>query len=144
MTRGRRALSLVLQLATLELKLDAFVFALERWYRPDQPRAPRGTPIGGQWIDAGGADRLPPACSRVAQAVDGFRKHGIHQVITRGVSPAAMLDALRSPVSIRPRPNGTTQYIGARATVVLNGTASSYRVEQIGCPMTTASESQTS
>lgn len=27
---------------------------LERRYRPDQPRAPRGAPIGGQWIDAGG------------------------------------------------------------------------------------------
>ena len=23
----------------------------EAKYRPDQPRAPRGTPIGGQWID---------------------------------------------------------------------------------------------
>ena len=27
--------------------------ALERRYRPDQPRAPGGSPIGGQWIDAG-------------------------------------------------------------------------------------------
>lgn len=50
MVPRHRALSLALQLATLELKHDAFVFALERWYRPDQPRAPRGTPIGGQWI----------------------------------------------------------------------------------------------
>lgn len=24
---------------------------LQEKYRPDQPRAPRGTPIGGQWID---------------------------------------------------------------------------------------------
>lgn len=51
MARDRlHALSLVLQLTTLELKLDAFIYALERRYRPDQPRAPRGTPIGGQWI----------------------------------------------------------------------------------------------
>ncbi len=47
-------LLLVLQLTTLELKLDALVHALERWYRPDQPRAPRGTPIGGQWVPGGG------------------------------------------------------------------------------------------
>jgi hypothetical protein len=26
---------------------------LEARYRPDQPRAPRGTPIGGQWISTG-------------------------------------------------------------------------------------------
>ena len=53
MGRGGRALSLALKIATLELKLDAFAVALERWYRPDQPRAPRGTPIGGQWIRVG-------------------------------------------------------------------------------------------
>lgn len=121
MAPSRRAMSLSLERATLELKLDSFIFALERWYRPDQPRAPRGSPIGGQWIEAVGADRLPRAYSHVAQAVSGFRRHGIHQVITRSVSPAAMLDALRSPLTIRLRPNGTTQYIGARATVVLNG-----------------------
>lgn len=75
MTRGRRALSLVLQLATLELKLDAFVFALERWYRPDQPRAPRGTPIGGQWIDdVADPDRTVVAARRPRshRRCDGF------------------------------------------------------------------------
>lgn len=39
-----------IELAILELKLDALLRALERFYRPDQPRAPRGTPIGGQWV----------------------------------------------------------------------------------------------
>lgn len=43
--------------ATLEIKLDLLVRALERRYRPDQPRAPKGTPEGGQWIDASGASR---------------------------------------------------------------------------------------
>lgn len=38
--------------------------ALECRYRPDQPRAPRGTPEGGQWIDdtsaeSTGADEDP-------------------------------------------------------------------------------------
>lgn len=27
------------------------IAGLERRYRPDQPRAPKGTPEGGQWID---------------------------------------------------------------------------------------------
>ncbi len=44
------------KLATAELKLEALLRALQHdqlalRYRPDQPRAPRGTPIGGQWID---------------------------------------------------------------------------------------------
>ena len=54
MARDRlHGLSLVLRLSTLELKLEALVYALERRYRPDQPRAPRGTPIGGQWVPGG-------------------------------------------------------------------------------------------
>lgn len=40
-----------IRLATLSLKLDVLVALLERRYRPDQPRAPKGTPEGGQWID---------------------------------------------------------------------------------------------
>lgn len=38
-------------MATAELKLATLASRLERYYREDQPRAPRGTPIGGQWID---------------------------------------------------------------------------------------------
>jgi hypothetical protein len=49
----RHSLLLALSLATLELKLDAFIRALERHYRPDQPRVPAGNPDGGQWTDAG-------------------------------------------------------------------------------------------
>lgn len=46
-----RALIAAVQFATLEMKLDLLVKALERRYRADQPRAPRGTPEGGQWVD---------------------------------------------------------------------------------------------
>ena len=45
------ALIAAVRLATLEIKLDTLLCALERRYRPDQPRAPQGTPEGGQWID---------------------------------------------------------------------------------------------
>ena len=55
MARSRwRELSLAMQILTLELKLDAFVWALKRGHWEDQPRAPRGTRIGGQWVFAGG------------------------------------------------------------------------------------------
>lgn len=49
----RRSTLLALGLATLELKLDAFVRVLERRYRPDQPRVPAGNPDGGQWTRTG-------------------------------------------------------------------------------------------
>lgn len=72
MTEGRwRELSLAIQLPTLELKLDAFVWALKRRYRPDQPRAPRGTPIGGQWIEEED-DRVDVAARRTGARCEGF------------------------------------------------------------------------
>lgn len=46
-----RTLRIAIRLATVELKLDVLIQSLERHYRSDQPRAPRGTPTGGQWID---------------------------------------------------------------------------------------------
>jgi hypothetical protein len=38
---------------TLELKLDAFIFELERRYSPDQPRVSAGSAEGGQWTSGG-------------------------------------------------------------------------------------------
>lgn len=49
--RALSALGYEIRLATLSLKLDVLISGLERRYRPDQPRAPKGTPEGGQWID---------------------------------------------------------------------------------------------
>ncbi len=56
-----RDVIIAFKLATAEMKLQALIRALQHYrlalrYRPDQPRAPRGTPIGGQWIDDGGPD----------------------------------------------------------------------------------------
>jgi hypothetical protein len=114
-------LLLVIRLATLEMKLVALRGGLERRYRADQPRVPAGKPDGGQWTRDGTATgRLPAGFARVAQNVSGIRKHGVDQIINRGISPAAVLDAIQNPIKIRPRPNGTTQYIGGSATVVLN------------------------
>jgi hypothetical protein len=46
-----RAARIAIGLATVELKVGILAGALERYYRVDQPRAPQGTRIGGQWID---------------------------------------------------------------------------------------------
>lgn len=70
------ALAREIRLATLSLKLDVLLAGLERRYRPDQPRAPKGTAEGGQWIDdlsrllpeAPAADRIRVAGPRC----DGF------------------------------------------------------------------------
>lgn len=43
--------------------------ALERRYRPDQPRAPRGTPIGGRWVEEDAARTA--LRQSLAQAVSG-------------------------------------------------------------------------
>jgi hypothetical protein len=57
--------------------------------------------------------------------ITGFTKHGIDRAIgdnaqRAGVSPADILDAMNNPLKIRPMANGTTQYIGQNATVVVN------------------------
>jgi hypothetical protein len=130
MSLGQQALSLaVLRHAYSDLRLHlAWISVLqdaqrrlEHRYRPDQPRAPRGTPVGGQWIFAGGISATRrSAGTRVAQAIEAITKHGIDQIINRGVSPADILDALQNPVKIRRKSNMTTQYIGKGAGVVLN------------------------
>jgi hypothetical protein len=52
--------------------------------------------------------------------ISAITKHGMDQIMTRGVSPGAILDALNNPIRIRVRTNGTTQIIGQGATVVVN------------------------
>lgn len=44
-----------MRVATLELKLEALVHALERRYRDDQPHVPAGNSDGGQWTRVGGS-----------------------------------------------------------------------------------------
>ena len=63
---GLRALIAAVRLATLEMKLGMLARALERRYRADQPRAPKGIPEGGQWIE----DRVRVAAN--GPRCDGF------------------------------------------------------------------------
>lgn len=61
-----RALIAAVQFATLEMKLGLLARELERRYRADQPRAPQGTPEGGQWV----VDRVHVAAN--GPRCDGF------------------------------------------------------------------------
>ena len=55
-----------------------------------------------------------------AGVITGFTRHGLNQAINRGVSPAAICDAVNNPSDVSVRSNGTTRYTGANAVVVLN------------------------
>ena len=54
----------------------------------------------------------------------GFKKHGIDQVINRGVTPEALRDALKNPRKIRSGIDELArlshQYVGRKATIVLD------------------------
>jgi len=56
--------------------------------------------------------------------ITGYTKHGLNQAIGRddgkGVNAKSMLDAIKNPKKIITNQNGTFQYIGKKATVVLN------------------------
>jgi RHS repeat-associated protein len=52
--------------------------------------------------------------------ITGFTKHGINQMINRGISPAAICDAVNNPIKVQIRENGTIRYYGSSAVIVLN------------------------
>ena len=59
----------------------------------------------------------------VGVVITGYTVHGLHQAIGRegvGVSPRAMLDAIRNPLNVTKRSGGITQYKGRHAVVRLN------------------------
>lgn len=119
------------RLADLRLSLAARRFSLAlddmvRKYRPDQPRAPKGTSEGGRWVfDAGSLRRGRPAKVSprrlLAWMPTGFTKHGINQAINRGVSASDISDALNNPIRVTAGSSPYSwKYRGARAEVVLN------------------------
>jgi len=59
----------------------------------------------------------------VGGKITGYTRHGLNQAISRegvGVSPRAILDAVRNPSQIVQRPGGITEYVGEAARVRLN------------------------
>ncbi|MFI4990776.1 MAG: RHS repeat-associated core domain-containing protein, partial [Solirubrobacterales bacterium] len=61
----------------------------------------------------------------IAGIIKGYTQHGLEQAIERdagrGVSPSAILDAVRSPVSTSVQADGVTKYVGQNAIVFVNG-----------------------
>jgi uncharacterized protein RhaS with RHS repeats len=55
-----------------------------------------------------------------AGGISGFTRHGLNQAINRGVTPRAICDAVRNPISTIGMSNGTIRFIGGGAVVVLN------------------------
>ena len=92
-----------------EFKSRIHALQLERKW-DGQPRDDRGRYSFGK----------KPKAVRLAGDITGFTKHGINQAISRGVSPASLHDAVVNPLQILPQANGTAQYVGAGAVVVLN------------------------
>jgi hypothetical protein len=109
-----------------DLAWDHFIRTFKRYaeqrkagFNPDQPRVPTGSPDAGEWTRVSGTASAPKRV-RLAGDITGFTKHGINQAISRGISPASLHQAVVNPVQILPQANGTTQYVGRGAVVVLN------------------------
>ena len=73
---------------------------------------------------AGEAVAATASKAGIAGKIAGYTKHGIEQAILRdnhGVSPQAILDAVRSPLKVISQPErGTVLYVGKSAVVSLN------------------------
>jgi hypothetical protein len=70
------------------------------------------------------ADAVEGVEAAAPSEMTGFTQHGLEQAMTRdgglGVSDSAMEDAVQNPTKVVPQANGTCQFVGKDATVVLN------------------------
>ncbi len=79
-------------------------------------------------LDASGAGEeelgAEAADQGIAGVIKGYTQHGLEQAIERdagrGVSPSAILDAVRSPLSESVQAGGRTKFVGQNAVVVVN------------------------
>jgi RHS repeat-associated protein len=71
-----------------------------------------------------GASAAAATAAAGAGPITGFTRHGLNQVMNRGLTPQQILDAVRNPIEritqIDQFGRTSTQYIGPNATVVLN------------------------
>ncbi len=84
--------------------------------------------VAGTALFAGGegeGEAAAGADEGVAGVIRGYTKHGLEQAIERdagkGVSPSAILQAVRSPLSETVQADGATKYVGQNAVVVVSG-----------------------
>lgn len=110
---------------------NAFSAALERKYNPnwgDQPRAPRGAPNGGQWID-GGASALVAPRPRVRPRQSRERTRLGRPTYEREHMPRLPIRAVAGPVAAAtlpldfygdtPRPYQTSRPLPGHANILL-------------------------
>src|SRR5271154_789145 len=79
-------------------------------------------------LDASGAGEeelgVEAADQGIAGVIKGYTQHGLEQAIERdagrGVSPSAILDAVRSPLSETVQDDGATRYVGQNAVVIVS------------------------
>jgi RHS repeat-associated protein len=79
-------------------------------------------------LDASGAGEeelgAEAADQGVGGVIKGYTQHGLEQAIERdagrGVSPSAILEAVRSPISTSVQADGATRYVGQNAVVIVN------------------------
>jgi RHS repeat-associated protein len=83
--------------------------------------------VAGTAMFAGGegeGEAAVGADEGVAGIIRGYTKHGLEQAIERdagrGVSPSAILGAVRSPLSETVQADGATKYVGQNAVVVVS------------------------
>jgi RHS repeat-associated protein len=83
--------------------------------------------VAGAALFAGGEGEDEAAVGAdegVAGVIRGYTKHGLEQAIERdagrGVSPSAILEAVRSPLSEAVQDDGATKYVGQNAVVVVS------------------------
>jgi RHS repeat-associated protein len=77
-----------------------------------------------------------PITSAESEVLQGFTKHGIDQVISRGVRPYEILEALRSGVT-KPGWGDVTKYLGPSAQIRINSlgqVVTAIRYKAIGDP----------
>ncbi len=85
-----------------------------------------GAVVGALDVSGVGEEELgaEAADQGIAGVIKGYTRHGLEQAIERdagrGVSPSAILDAVRSPLSETAQDGGATKYVGQNAVVVVN------------------------
>jgi RHS repeat-associated protein len=85
-----------------------------------------GAVIGALDASGAGDEELgaEAADQGIAGVIKGYTQHGLEQAIERdagrGVSPSAILDAVRSPLSESVQAGGRTKFVGQNAVVVVN------------------------
>jgi hypothetical protein len=57
---------------------------------------------------------------RSGVTIRGFSRHGINQMISRGIRPYEIRDAVYSPVRLIPGRNGVVRFIGRWADIRIN------------------------